>query len=313
MRSPKLDLALVFPLLLAFTPACSPTPQAIVVEDDDAGAPDAGPEDAGVDAAPGTDSGPAVDAGPPSDFETVNGISAGRAYVAYVPKKPSSASLPLVFVLHGDGGSGPSMHSYFPFEQTTKNDAIVVFPSGKNGGSWDLYAVPPAGDYPYFDAMFTDFQAKYNTDPKRIFFVGWSQGGFYSNQFSCWRSQKVRAIVSIAGGAPDSGQANYNGPKWPNDSFKCESGQGPVPIMAIHGTSDNTVVVGSGEYSATYWAAVNGCKGARSAAPAAYSPCELHDDCPAGKEAYFCPVAGGDHGIWNGSAALGWKFLQTFQ
>lgn len=310
MRSPQLGLALAFPLLLTF--ACSSTPQAVVV-DDDAGGIDASPmEDAAPppDAGPGVDSGP-VDAAPPSDFDTVNGISAGRAYVAYVPKKPSSASLPLVFVLHGDGGSGASMHSYFPFEQTTKNDAIVVFPSGKNGGSWDLYAVPPAGDYPYFDAMFTDFQAKYNTDPKRIFFVGWSQGGFYSNQFSCWRSNKVRAIVSIAGGAPDSGGVNV-GSKWPNGSFKCDNNQGPVPIMAIHGTADNTVVVGSGEYSAAYWAAINGCKDTRAAA-AAFAPCELHNNCPVGKEAFFCPVVGGGHGIWNGSAALGWKFLQTFQ
>jgi hypothetical protein len=80
--------------------------------------------------------------------------------------------------------------------------------------------------------------------------------------------------------------------------------------MAIHGTSDSVVTPESGRWSATYWAAVNGCSDTR-APVSGFSPCEGHTGCPSGLYSYYCPTSGG-HGISPLSAKLTWDFLKKF-
>ena len=49
------------------------------------------------------------------------------------------------------------------------------------------------------DAILADVKAKYNVDPKRVFVIGHSNGGFMSHRLACDRASDVAAIVSLAG------------------------------------------------------------------------------------------------------------------
>ena len=68
---------------------------------------------------------------------------------------------------------------------------------------------------------------RYSVDPKRIFIVGHSNGGFMAYQMACDHADQIAAIVSLAGGM-------YPDPK------KCVP-TSPVSVLEIHGTADMTV------------------------------------------------------------------------
>jgi polyhydroxybutyrate depolymerase len=239
---------------------------------------------------------------------TVSGQA--RGYVLAVPKTyAASRSYPLILVIHGDGGDGASMRQYHTLDDATGPDAIVAYPTGANQG-WD-HDTPFAQneDQLYIEALVAAVKGKYTIDAARVFGVGWSSGGFLVNQLACRRPGLFKAIVSHAGGAP------YENP--PNDQKdaagyqKCTSGAG-VPALVTHGAADSTVTADSGDFSAVFWAHLDGCNvdtGARVAATP--DPCKMHASCPAGKNVTFCLIPGNGHGIWSQAIPVEWAFLKA--
>ncbi len=227
----------------------------------------------------------------------VNG--AARTYLLALPKTyDATKSYPLVVVLHGQPGTGASMHQYYPFEAASGDEAILAYPDGTNQ-EWDLFDAPADNaDMKFIEALVPALIAKYKIDDKRVFGDGWSNGAFMLNQIAC-RLGLFRAISSHAGGAP------YDDP----DGTKRCVPVGKMPAIVFHGTADAVVDFGGAEDQVSFWAAKNGCGNTRSATTPA--PCVQVDGCPAADPVHLCAIEGGNHGIWSEGSKTAWAFFKS--
>lgn len=233
-----------------------------------------------------------------------------RSFVLAAPSTYSATrSYPLVLVLHGDGGNGPSMHKAFALDEVSGQEAFVAYPSGTEG--WNLYS--PAAENPdlaFLTAVVKDLQGRYSIDTSHVFGTGFSSGGFMVNQIACRRPGFFRAIVPQSGGAPDEPN-DRTATTWGNGYTRCENqalGQGPA-VMVIHGTTDNVVAPESGDFTANYWSYVNSCASSRT--PTTPSPCQQQDGCPSGHPVLYCAIANLGHAIWGDARAATWQFFRS--
>jgi polyhydroxybutyrate depolymerase len=242
--------------------------------------------------------------------ETLDVAGKSRSFLLVAPSTYSpSKSYPLVLVLHGDGGDGSSIRAAIPVDGASDQDAIVAYPSGNLG--WNLYDAPDTNDdLTFLVALVASLQTRFTLDPARVFGVGFSSGAFMLNQVACRRPSFFRAIAPHSGGAPNEPR-DPAATRWENDYTRCAGqtmGSGPA-VMVIHGTADTDVSYASGDFTADYWAYVDGCQTTRS--PAAPSPCVAHDACPQGKPVIFCAVPDLTHAVWPQAATTAWQFFRN--
>jgi polyhydroxybutyrate depolymerase len=118
-------------------------------------------------------------------------------------------------------------------------------------------------DVAYLDGVISAIQAAVAIDPRRIYLIGHSNGGFMSFAFACAHADRIAAIVSLAGATFDS-------------AADCRPTK-PVAVLAIHGTADDTVPFKGGkiegigskpmtafpgaEKTVATWAKYDGCAG----------------------------------------------------
>ncbi len=190
----------------------------------------------------------------------------GRPYQYKVPSRyDKSKPTPLVVMLHGFSASGSVEELYLNLGSLAEQKTFLyAFPDGTqnpvglrfwNAMEWCCnFFKSSVDDVAYINAVITDMQARFNVDPKRIFVVGHSNGGFMAHRIACELSDKVAGIVSLAG------------QQW-NDPTRCTPKQ-HVPILQVHGTLD--VVIGylgtpglypGAKETVQIWAQKNGCGG----------------------------------------------------
>jgi polyhydroxybutyrate depolymerase len=226
----------------------------------------------------------------------------------YDPKTPA----PLVVMFHGYGATALEQEYYFQLVPASETHGFLyAYADGTldktNERFWnaddaccDLYHAG-VDDVAYFDAIVGDVKAKYNVDPKRIYVVGHSNGGFMSHRLACDRASTVAAIVSLAGAV------------W-NDPQKCAP-SAHVSIAEVHGDADTTIVYAGGSTpEGTYpgaqttvatWASKNGCTGALAPTsstldldtvlPGAETNVQAYAGCPAGIGVELWTIQGGSH------------------
>jgi polyhydroxybutyrate depolymerase len=233
--------------------------------------------------------------------ETVNVDGTQRHFELVVPRELGHA-VPVIFVLHGDGGDGPGFHAASPFEHASGDDAIVVYPSGMSA-TWDLDTARSNRDHVFLEAIIDHLSALYTVDRRRIFGTGYSSGAFLVNFMACERPGFFRAIASNAGSAPYGRSQRY-----PNGYTKCDK-QKPVPMLALHGGLDYTVTLQSGRFSADYWAYVNGCA-IGTWETTGYLECKAYQGCIAGNDVAYCEIADLGHWVWSRHAEATWSFFR---
>ena len=111
-------------------------------------------------------------------------------------------------------------------------------------------------DSGYLDAVIKEVEANYNVDPKRVFIVGHSNGGFMAYRMACDHADTIAAVVSLEA-------ATYADPR------KC-SPSVPVATLEIHGTADDTINYDGGKIlghrypgavaTTKMWAKYDGCR-----------------------------------------------------
>lgn len=189
-----------------------------------------------------------------------------RPYSEFVPSSYSSKSpIPLVIALHGYSSSGKQLESFVNFKAVAEQRGfILVSPDGTVDATgnqfWNATEVccnffSEVDDDAYLISILNDMESKYSIDPKRIYFVGHSNGGFMSYRMACNHSDRIAAIASLAG-------ATFL------NSSDCAA-KNPVSVLQIHGTSDTTILYNGGailgkQYpsataSATQWATFDRC------------------------------------------------------
>ena len=247
--------------------------------------------------------------------ETISVGGESRSYWLYTPMgMEKQKAAPLLFVLHGSGGTGEDMRDVTQrgFERLAEKDKFtVVYPVAMErrwneaGGTVD--------DAGYLLAVADRLAAQGLVDEKKVYFVGISNGGMMAQRMACEYADRVAGIASVAGSMTESMAA------------VCKPSRA-MPAMLVHGTEDPIIPWGGGAVAgfeefgkvisvmdtARFWAANNRCKGTalivpepdRDTTDGTRVRLEIFADC-GGKSAVSLVVAEGGGHTWPG----GYQYL----
>lgn len=138
----------------------------------------------------------------------------GRVRTYRVVDTSNGDPAPLLFVLHGFGGTAEQMAGYTGVEQALEDvydlGAIVVYPNGTgseeglpqswNAGNCCPFAIyEPVDDVAFFDQLITELISRFDVDTQRIWVMGHSNGGMMAYRLACELSTRVTAIGVAAG------------------------------------------------------------------------------------------------------------------
>lgn len=216
---------------------------------------------------------------------------------------------PLVVVLHGYSANGFVQEAYFGMNALPDRDeALVIAPDGtidsKGNQFWNADAAccdfdgRHPDDVGYIGGIIDDVLKSWPVDPKRVFVIGHSNGGFMAYRMACERADVIAAIAPLAGLASSNASA-------------CNPSR-PVNVLHMHGTMDEAVPYGPisavGELGAlgsvNEWAQKNGCGTSRTPAgdldlvtslPGAETHRYKTDSCPAGGAVELWSIEGASH------------------
>jgi len=226
---------------------------------------------------------------------------------------------PLIVLLHGYGATGFLEDVYFKLSAVAKaRGAFFVAPDGtldaKTRGFWNAsdaccnFGGVDVDDSTYLMGLVDEIASKVSIDPKRVYFVGHSNGAFMAHRMACEHADRIAAIVTLAGET------------WLDTSL-CQPTE-PVSVLAIHGTADLTIDFDGGSdlgveagfgpspaypsemITDAMWAERDGC----APAPTAGTPLDLEvsldgaetrvsswEDCDAGANVTLWKIEGAGH------------------
>ncbi|MCF0056263.1 PHB depolymerase family esterase [Dyadobacter sp. CY356] len=102
-----------------------------------------------------------------------------RSFVFHAPGTAVAQNLPLLFVFHGDGGSGSGIKSATGFDAIADaNNFIVVYPNADNDGNGWNRAIDQLKDINFTSDMIDYFCSAYHINAQKIYASGHSAGGF---------------------------------------------------------------------------------------------------------------------------------------
>jgi polyhydroxybutyrate depolymerase len=235
-------------------------------------------------------------------FESVT-----RTYHYYLPSQAPLETYPLIFVLHGATQTGAEIADISLMHEQASG-AIVVYPDGQSntwnvglplGGSWN--------DVGFLDSLISIFIASYQADPAKIYFCGFSAGGYMSYRMACESAHCLAAVGSVSGTMVDA------------ISQSCSPSHA-MPIMHFHGTSDGVVAYNGGGFSGysvnqvmQRWKQLDGCQGDSlvTALPdistTDFSTVEKiqYTNCDANAEIILFKITGGGHTWPDNNVLLG--------
>jgi len=251
------------------------------------------------------------------DAVSAQTIDAGRGELPLVVPSDydPGTPLPLVVLLHGYGSSGARQEAYMRFGALAdSHQFLLVNPDGteESGGEnrrfWNAseaccnFMRSTVDDSAYVMSIVDAVKAQYSIDPKRVYLIGHSNGGFMSYRTAYDHSDTIAAIASIAGAA------STDEPPAPSN---------PVHVLQIHGTADTVIAYEGGSFQGgprhpgaredvEAWARHNGCAAGGVATGTLDLDRGLDDletevtrytaGCKAGGSAELWTINGGGHG-----------------
>lgn len=181
----------------------------------------------------------------PDGYEAIT-TADGRTRTFRVVDLAEGEPAPLLFVLHGFGGTAEGLRQYVDLESRLSalvdEGVIVVYPNGSGSDeglpqSWNAGGCCPfaiydmVDDVAFFDELLDVIEARYEIDERRVWVVGHSNGGMMAYRLACQLSSRVTAI-GVAAGALMIDQC---------------SPTRPVSALHLHGDLDAVVPVAGGE------------------------------------------------------------------
>ncbi|MGK3996356.1 alpha/beta hydrolase family esterase [Sorangium sp. So ce1024] len=255
---------------------------------------------------------------------TVGGVT--RYFLMYVPERyDPNTPLPLIFGIHGlnmNNVWAAHDNSGFQLIQETNNQAILIYPQGlpANGRStppssqsqWgeadSNWGGPPpnaqperiAADLAFFDAMIEHAKTNYCVDTKRVFAVGFSQGGFMTNTLGCERASVFRGLAPVAGWGPNGSRPT------------CGDASAAHAVIQTQGDSDGTVTPALGQSTRDFWRDRNGCQSTTTPSATFGNGCVEYQGCDEGLPLVYCTHPGG-HSVPSGTGGRAWRFFQSLK
>ncbi len=193
----------------------------------------------------------------------INGQS--RGYRIFIPPGYNSGEqFALLIALHGLGDNATNFQGVGFNTMADTAKFIAVYPNGLpdpllGGNAWNVGLNPAnnTNDIGFLTALLDTLMSEYSIDSTRVYFCGFSMGGFMSYRVACQLGERVAAIASVSGTLPTAVIAG------------CAPG-GAMPALHLHGTSDQTIpypnspIFGlisniGADSTARYWAWKNEC------------------------------------------------------
>ena len=255
-----------------------------------------------------------------------------RSYFLYTPDG-LEADAPLIFVLHGYYGDNMGMMTVSGMNEIADSEGFAVcYPQGLpdfdgiNHWNANLTGISNVNDVLFLTELAGYLQAEHGFSSDCTYSYGYSNGGYMSYTLACEEPDVFRGIGSVGGT-----MSGY-------DFENCTPNL--VPVVHLHGTSDNIVSYYATEEFEEYpwtgadgvedlvaaWANENNCTETTTETlpdldPTDGSTVDLikHTDGDYGYQAWVYRVNGGGHdwfGSWGNmdihSSAVIWSFLSTF-
>ena len=168
-----------------------------------------------------------------------------RKYLFYLPSSVEKDA-PLVFVLHGYGGTAEGMLNFSGMNAVAdKHKFAVCYPQGymgpDNKNSWNAgYSNDDVDDVKFLTELALHLQSSYGLSAENTFCTGMSNGADMCYLLACNSPHVFAAIAPVAGCMMEE---TYNACK-PEKS---------IPVFETHGTDDEiTLWMGDSTYSQKY-------------------------------------------------------------
>lgn len=266
--------------------------------------------------------------GTPGTTQRIAVPGTGRSLLLRVPEGLRGRA-PLVFVLHGSGGTGAGILDQSKLEATAeRHDFLLAAPDAgiavEKGFVWNIPGVPTvtgkvpgpddADDVAYLGKVVEWLVARGCADRARAYATGLSGGGRMTSWLGCVASDRFAAIAPVVG--LRAGNPTASEPPMP-DSATCTPAR-PMPVMAFAGGKDTTNPVAGGgagywQYSMraaeARWGDLNHCRRRRDARTLESGVIDRgYEDCRGGAEviARITPEAG--H-VWAADNDAMWAFF----
>jgi polyhydroxybutyrate depolymerase len=254
------------------------------------------------------------DEGDDAPTEAPATIGGDRPSAVFVPADwATRTDWPLIILLHGYGASGSVQDVYFGLSRRVSSAGFVLLtPDGTVSATgqrfWNAtdfccdFFNTGVDDVGYLTGLIDEAVATLRVDPRRVYLVGHSNGGFMAYRMACDRADRIAGIASLAGSLPSN----------PDD---CQPSR-PVSVLDIHGTADVTVLYDGAastdllggypgaEAVVAWWQGADGCSGDPESPPDADYDTAVADgeterriwsDCSKGSEVLQWKMQGSGH------------------
>lgn len=159
-----------------------------------------------------------------------------RSYLVHIPFRLSpSKPCPVMLALHGRGIDADGMVWLCGMNELADREGfIVVYPNGRpdpaGGRIWFLdydenAVVTGSSELPFMNSLLDRLLAEYPIDHRRIYGVGFSNGGMICYAMARWMTSRLTAIGCVAGIVDFA-------------RFRIEH---PISVIHIHGTRDRFI------------------------------------------------------------------------
>lgn len=176
---------------------------------------------------------------------TLSTPQGNREYIVHVPGNYASRNLPVLLVLHGDGGSGASIKGYSGFDAVADTENFMaVYPTAQQG-NW-ARAKGERKDVDFISLLIDDLCQRYKINTSRVYVTGHSAGGFMAYNLAMSIPSKIAAIAPVA-----ANMYAVNGFNW--NSFFASNEFRARPVLHIHGDSDATVTYPDPNHAPDSW------------------------------------------------------------
>jgi poly(3-hydroxybutyrate) depolymerase len=239
---------------------------------------------------------------PASGKYTIDVAGTERSYIIKLPSGfDNTKPFRLIMTWHGLGGTAERTAnagyegSYYGLEPLAGDQAIFTSGQGLSESMGTGWANTNDQDVAYVRALVDYLRKTYCVDDARIFSVGKSYGGFFSNVLGCEMGDVFRAI------APQS--------SWlPTNPGTCK---GQVAVWIDHGTTDTTIAPARGQAARDLFLKNNHCGSTTTPWNPDTTTCVAYGGCDADKPVIWCSFEGG-HVMPTWASAAVWKFLMQF-
>jgi polyhydroxybutyrate depolymerase len=223
-----------------------------------------------------------------------------RTYTVRAPAHfDRSRPAPVIILLHGRGGSGARFLERSGFAATADSEGLVLVAPDGTGDPRGWYtgfasSGGPIDDVGFIGAIIDSVVRRDGADPRRVYLVGYSNGGALAHRVASDLSSRIAAAAVFAGaiGARTEREAN-----------RIETPRAPVPMLIIHGDADPIVRYEGGRPipardGARFWARANECRSIEPRRDTLAGGGVIRDTWDEGCRApvRFLTLRGGDHG-----------------